>query len=116
MSEVHVIARFRIKEGNLAEFKRIGVTALAMAKEIEPNTMQYDWFLDATQSTCVVMQHYVNMAAFREHIDNFRTTRDKLLELCDLSIEVFGDLVEEEAAFLASFDIKTFRKFQGFVR
>jgi quinol monooxygenase YgiN len=116
MNTIHVVARFRIKDGNLAEFKRIGVLALATAYEKEPNTEQYDWFLDADQSTCVVMQRYVNFAAFVHHIENFSETRLQLLAICDLSIEVYGDLQANEIAFLAAYQIKTFQWFQSLAR
>lgn len=43
---------------------------IAVAKEKDPNTLQYDWFFNPDQTECVVREKYADSDAVLAHIQN----------------------------------------------
>ena len=60
-------------------------------KEKDTGTLQYDWFLDADQTECVVREHYKDSDAAMEHMGNLGDLLGALLSVCDMSLEVYGN-------------------------
>lgn len=92
MSRIQINATFaNVSSSNLAEFKKVATQALEIAKG-EPGVLQYDWFLDDTQTVCVVRETYQDSEALLAHVTNMSGVLDTLSELgggCELAI--FGD-------------------------
>lgn len=95
MKSIQATARFQIHEGNLDEFKKVANECIAVTKEKDPGTLQYDWFLNPDQSEFVVRESYSNSDAVLAHLGNLGELFDKILQLADFSIEVYGDPSEE---------------------
>lgn len=111
MSEIHVIARHRIKPGKLDEFERIGKLARQETRENEPDTLAYRWYLNANSETFVVMQRYPNLAAFMHHIANFKHVFYALEDICETRVELFGHVPDETRDDLAQYGIVVFAPF-----
>jgi quinol monooxygenase YgiN len=92
MNRIQVNARFaHISSTDLSEFKRVAAQALEVAKG-EPGVLQYDWYLDDTQTVCVVRETYQDSDALLAHIATMGEVLDALSKLgggCEL--EMFGD-------------------------
>ena len=92
MNRIQVNARFApISGANLAEFKKVAADALEIAKN-EPGVLKYDWFLDDTQTVCIVQETYRDSQALLAHITTMGETLETLSELgggCEL--RMFGD-------------------------
>ena len=58
MSELLGIARFKIHEGKLEEFKRLSAQAMEIVRTKDPGTLQYDTYFNDDESECVVIERY----------------------------------------------------------
>jgi len=85
----------RIHEGKLEEFKGVAAQALAVVREKDPGVRQYDWFLSADQSECVVRERYVDSKAVLDHLGIVTEQLGALSGLTDLSLELYGDVSPE---------------------
>jgi quinol monooxygenase YgiN len=92
MTSIQVNAKFaHVSRSNLEAFKRVAADALETARS-EPGVLQYDWFLDDTETVCVVRETYRDSGALLAHIATMGELLGTLSELgggCEL--EMFGD-------------------------
>jgi quinol monooxygenase YgiN len=99
MSEIQVIARLKIHDGKLEEFKRVAEKCMQSVRTKDSGTLQYDWFFSDDHSECVVHERYRDSEAALEHNANLGETLRELFETCSGSGEIFGtpspELVEE---------------------
>jgi quinol monooxygenase YgiN len=99
MSEIQVIARLKIHDGKLEEFKRVAEKCVQSVRAKDSGTLQYDWFFSEDHSECVVLERYRDSKAALEHNANLGETLRELFETCSGSGEIFGtpspELVEE---------------------
>ena len=68
MNELQVTARLRIHEGELDKFRTIARECLAIVREKDTGTRQYDWFFNEQHNECVVRERYADSDALLEHI------------------------------------------------
>src|SRR5262245_19058397 len=99
MSEIRVIARLKIRDGKLEEFKRVAEKCMQSVRARDSGTLQYDWFFSDDHSECVVHERYRDSKAALEHNANLVETLRELFDSCSGSCEIFGtpspELVEE---------------------
>jgi len=81
MEQIKATALFKIKEGKLEEFKQLIPVLISTVKEKDPGTLTYDWYTDSQ----AVLAHAGNVG---DHLQ-------KVLEVADLSIELYGNPSEE---------------------
>ena len=103
MGKLHAVATFpNIDPATLTEFKQLVAQAIAIAKG-EEETLQYEYFMNADETTCVVLETYSSSEAVLTHMAGMGTVLPRLVELGgDLKVDVFGDpspdLIEAAAA------------------
>ncbi len=68
MSELVGIARFKIHEGKLDEYKRLSAECMKIVRTKDTGTLQYDIYFNDDQSECVVIERYRDSAALIEHL------------------------------------------------
>ena len=68
MNAIQVTGRAAIHEGKLEEFKSLAAQCVQSVRERDSGTLQHDWFLDDSQTECVVRETYKNSEAVLEHI------------------------------------------------
>ena len=71
MSELWGIARFKFREGQLEEFKRLSAQAMEIVRTKDTGTLQYDVFFNDDESECVVLERFRDSGRHRacfEHI------------------------------------------------
>ena len=95
MSELQVIARLKIHAGKIAEFKEVAKLCMTSVREKDTGTLQYDWFINADESECVVQEKYRDSAAVFEHIGNLGETLGALVAVCDMHLEIYGSPSDE---------------------
>ena len=114
MNQIQVNARFpNIPSGNLAEFKQVAARALEIARG-EAGTLQYAWFFNDAETSCVVRETYEDSAAVLAHVANLGDVFGQLLEVgggCEF--EVFGDPSSELVEATRGLDLSIFAYFQG---
>jgi quinol monooxygenase YgiN len=95
MSELLGIARFRVHEGKLDEFKRLSAQAMEIVRTKEPGTLQYDTYFNDDRSECVVIERYRDSEAAIEHAANLAGLSAAVLAIVSV---VHGELLGEPSA------------------
>lgn len=113
MKELQITARCTIHDGHLEEFKTLAEETLARVKEKGSGVLQYDWFLDEDETRCVVRGAFESSEALLEHMKNVKETVDRLLKICDLSTEIFGDPSPELMKAVDGLGVVIYDYFQG---
>ena len=97
MKTLDAIARFRIKQGKLEDFKKIAIEMIEAVREKEKGNgcLQYDWFYNEARSECIVREIYRDSDAVLEHMGNVGPMLGQLAAISELSLQVCGTPSEE---------------------
>ncbi len=116
MSTLYFHDHINIHPGKLDEFKATAAECMAITKEKDTGTLQYDFFLNADETECVILETYASSEAVLDHVDNLGDVLDRLLGLGELSEEVFGDPSPQLREILAPLNSKIYTRLQGLYR
>ncbi len=106
MSELMGIARFKINEGKLDEFKRLSAQAMEIVRTKDTGTLQYDTYFNEDQSECVVIERYRDSEAAIEHAANLADLSEAVLATVSVVHgEVLGEPSEELRANLSGSEV-----------
>ena len=96
MEHIQFTATFpNIRPDNLAEFRTMAADILKPTAE-DPGVLQYDWFFNADESTCVVRETYQNSQAVLTHFGMMGDMIGPLVELGGgIEIQIFGSPSEQ---------------------
>jgi quinol monooxygenase YgiN len=95
VSELVGIARFRIHEGKLDEFKRLSAQAMEIVRTKDTGTLQYDTYFNDDQTECVIIERYRDSKAAIEHAANLREVSEAVLAAVSV---VHGEVLGEPSA------------------
>jgi quinol monooxygenase YgiN len=100
------IARFKIHEGKLDEFKRLSAEAMEIVKTKDTGTLQYDTYINRDGSEVVIIERYKDSEAAMEHAANLREISEAVLATVSVVHgELLGEPNEELRARLAGSDV-----------
>jgi quinol monooxygenase YgiN len=118
MSELLGIARFRFLPGRRDEYLRLAEQARVLVEANEPGTLQYDVYMNADQSECLVIERYRDSQAAMDHAANIGSMFADVLATVEIVHgELAGDLSPELRADLAGADVPAvFAPYQTFRR
>ena len=95
MSELLGIARFRIHEGKLDEFKRLSAQAMEIVQSKDVGTLGYDTYFNDDQSECVIVERYRDSEAAIEHAEHVGEISEQVLAIVSV---VHGEILGEPSA------------------
>ena len=83
----------KITHGMIEEFKQQAAKCISIAKENDPGTLQYDWFLNYYKTECEIREAYESSEALLAHISNLHESLRILFEkfASDHSVVIYGD-------------------------
>ena len=113
MEEIQVTARMKIHDGKLDAFKTLAAKALQSVGEKDTGTRQYDWFLNADQSECVVRERFADSQAILDHAAHVGELLGPMTDVADMSMEFYGDPSPEVLETVAAFKPAVYSYFQG---
>jgi quinol monooxygenase YgiN len=67
VSELQGIARIRLREGMLEEFKRLAGHFMEIVRTRDTGTLQFAIYFNDDQSECIVLERYRDFEALMEH-------------------------------------------------
>jgi quinol monooxygenase YgiN len=106
MGELVGIARFRINEGKLEEFKRLSAEAMEIVKTKDTGTLRYDTYFKEDESECVILEMLRDSQALIDHAQNMDELSAKILAIVSVVHgELLGDPSEEIRAKLAGTEV-----------
>ena len=65
--EIQGIGRFKFREGELEEFKRLSAQLIEIVRSQDTGTLQYEIYFNDDQSECIVLERYRDSEALVEH-------------------------------------------------
>lgn len=92
MGELIGIARFRVNEGKLDEYKRLSAVAMEIVKTKDTGTLQYDTYFNGDQTECIVIERYRDSDAAMEHAANLAEVSAAVLATVSV---IHGELLGE---------------------
>ena len=113
MKLIKLRALFKINEGQLEAFKRLVPQFISAVREKDQGTLMYDWYLNKETLECSVLEDYADSNAALEHVANVGDLLQKLMELGEMSIELYGTPNEELSKALQGLGAKVFPYFAG---
>jgi quinol monooxygenase YgiN len=118
-NQIHFRVEFTIEVGKIEEYKKLIQEMSRTVKANEPDTINYQFYLNEDQTKCVVHETYVNSDAALAHDNGVpsRTILPRIFSLAKISrFDVYGNPNEELQKSLVSFGAETFNLFTGFSR
>jgi quinol monooxygenase YgiN len=99
VSEIMGIARMKIFDGKLEEFKRISKQARDIVRAQDIGTLQYDVFLNAAGTEALVLERYQDEAALMHHHENMNQggISEAILKTCSAEGELLGNISDNLA-------------------
>jgi quinol monooxygenase YgiN len=95
MSELQCVARLKIHDGKLDEFKRLAAKCAAL----KTGTLQYELYFNSDNTECLVFERYRDSQALLDHHKNLGDTMAAILQTCSGSGEICGtpspELIEQ---------------------
>ncbi len=113
MKLIKLRALFKINEGQLEAFKQLVSQFISTVKEKDQGTLMYDWYLNKDTLECSVLEDYADSNAALEHVAHVGDLLQKLMELGEMSIELYGTPNEELSKALQGLGAKVFPYFAG---
>jgi quinol monooxygenase YgiN len=108
MSELQGIARYKIHESELEEFKRLSAQCMEIARTKNTGTLQYEIYLNDDQSECIVLERYRDSEALIEHLAHIGDLMEAIVETGSVSGELLGEPSAELRANLADSPVRLF--------
>ena len=110
-NELLGIARFKIHEGKLEEFKRLSEECMRIAREKDTGTLQYDIYVNDEKSEAVVVERYKDSAALMEHLANNSHVAKEIFATGSVEGELLGEPNAELKAMLSGSPVSLFTHF-----
>jgi quinol monooxygenase YgiN len=97
MGHLEVIARLKVRPGQLGGFKTQVAEILRLAQEQDTQTLRYDWFFKEDQTECEVHEAYLSDEGLIEHNQHVVAARDALFRdyAFDHRMSVYGEISQQ---------------------
>ena len=94
VGQLEVIARLKIRPGELAGFKAQVAEILRLTREEDTQTLRYDWFIDRDGTECEVHEAYLSEQGLIEHNAHVMAAREVLFSqyAFDHRMSVYGEI------------------------
>ena len=114
MGEILGIARFKLHEGKVEEYKRLSAQAMEIVRTKDSGTLQFDTYFNDNESECMIIERYRDSAAAIEHWENLRDLSETILTLVSVVHgEVLGEVSEELRTDLADGPVQLFTPYRS---
>jgi quinol monooxygenase YgiN len=113
MKEIQGIARLKIHDGKLEEFKRVASQCMQVARAKDTGTLQYELYFNEDQSECLVLERYRDLQSLLQHHNNLGGLMAALLETCTGSGEACGEATPELIKALEGSPVRLFTPYQA---
>lgn len=98
--QIQYTVGWAIHPGKLDEFKALAAQATALVEQNEPDMLGYHWYFNADETNCTLIEQYPSAEHILVHLGNVGEVLGKLLEISDLTIDVYGAVSDDAKAAL----------------
>ena len=113
MNEIQGIARLKIRDGKLEEFKRIASQCMQVVRTKDTGTLQYESYFNEDQTERLVLERYRDSESLLKHHKNVGGLMDALLKTCTGSGELCGTATPELLKALEGSPVRLFSPYQA---
>ena len=113
MSELQGVARLKIHDSKLDEFKRLAAKCTALVRTKDTGTLQYELYFSSDNTECLVFERYRDSQALLDHHKNLGDTRAAILQTCSGSGEICGTPSPELIEQLKDSPVQVYKPFQA---
>jgi quinol monooxygenase YgiN len=116
---IRIRAEFIIKDGKIDEFKRLIRDMSRMVEANEPDTIDYEFYLNSDETKCIVHETYANSeAAFVHATSNAsQTILPKVFSVASISgFDVYGNPSKKLQRIMININPQIYNLFTGFSR
>ena len=113
MSELQSVARLKIHDGKLDEFKRLSAKCAELVRTKDTGTLQYELYFNSDNTECLVFERYRDSQALLDHFKNLGDTMAAILQTCSGSGEVCGTASPELIEQLKDSPVQVYKSFQA---
>jgi len=111
MSELWGIARVKLHEGKVEQFKRLSAELMEIARTKDTGTLQYEIYLNDDESEAVVLERYRDSEALIEHGANQGDLAAAIFATGTFVGEILGKPNAELKASLADAPVRVFKPY-----
>ena len=118
-NQIHVRAEFNIERGKIEEFKKLIADMSRMVENNEPDTIDYQFYLNTSETLCLVHETYTNSKSVLAHITGVasKTILPKIFNIAKLNrLDIYGNPSKELQKVLTGFNSQIFNLSAGFSR
>ena len=118
-NQIHLRVEFTIEQGKIEEFKKLVQDMSRVVEANEPDTINYQFYLNRVETKCIVHETYTNSEAVFAHMNGVasQTILPKVFSVSRISrFDVYGNPSEKLQKVLSSFGAQTYNLFAGFSR
>jgi quinol monooxygenase YgiN len=118
-TQIDFRAEFIIKEGKIEEYKKLVQDMSRAVEANEPDTINYEFYLNRDETKCIVHETYRNSEAALAHNTSIasQTVPPNIFSISSICrFDVYGNPSEELRKVLTSFGSQTYNLFDGFSR
>jgi quinol monooxygenase YgiN len=118
-NQIHVRTEFTIEEGKTEEHKNLVQKMSRAVEDNEPDTINYQFYLNRSEKKCIVHETYANSEAVISHISGIasQTILPKIYSVSRISrMDIYWNLSRELQKALTSFGSQIYNLFAGFSR
>jgi quinol monooxygenase YgiN len=117
-NQIHFRAEFTIEEGKIEEYKKLVQDMSRVVEANEPDTINYQFYLNRAETKCIVHETYANSEAVLAHITGVasQTILPKVFSVSISRFDVYGNPSKILQKALTSFNPQTYNLFAGFSR
>jgi quinol monooxygenase YgiN len=113
MTEIQGIARIKIHDGKLDEFKRVSAQCMDLVRTKDTGTVQYELYLNEDQNECVVLERYRDSESLLQHMKNIGGLMQDMLNTSTISGEICGAASPELIKALDGTPVRLFSPYQA---
>jgi quinol monooxygenase YgiN len=94
---LQVIARVKVRPGQLEGFETQAAQILRLARERDTQTLRYDWFISKDETECEVHEAYLSEEGLIEHNQHVVAARDAWFRdyAFDHRMSVYGEISQQ---------------------
>jgi quinol monooxygenase YgiN len=111
MSELQAVARLKIHEGKLDEFKRLAAKCAELVRTKDTGTLQYELYFNSDETECLVFERYRDSQALLDHLKNMGDTGAAIFQTCSGYGEVCGNASPELIEQLKGSPVQVYKPF-----
>ena len=94
-TELQAIVRFRFRNGDVEEFKRLSAQCMEIVRTQDTGTLQYDTYFNDDETECIVIERFRDSDSLIQHGENLAHLMDAIIATGSVSGELLGDLSAE---------------------